>query len=54
MNGNGEEGRAKSNIIFLMYLCKVNYVTNKFIHIPALSYNKVICLLELAGVAEQA
>ena len=36
------------------YLCKVDYATDKFIHAPTFSYNEVMCLLELAGVAEEA
>lgn len=35
-------------------LCKVNYATDKFIYTLAFNYNKVMCLLKLTGVAEQA
>lgn len=35
------------------HLCKVDFATNNFIHAPAFSYNEVMHILELAGVAEQ-
>ena len=34
------------------FLCKVDYDSDKFIHAPTYSYNKVIQLLELARVVE--
>ena len=37
-----------------MYLCKVDYAIDKFIHTSAFSYNEVMCLLELVGVVEQS
>ena len=36
------------------YLCKVDYVPNKFIHAPTINYSKVVYLLELVGIIEQA
>ena len=35
------------------YLCKIDYATDKLIHAPTFSYNEVIRLLELAGVAKK-
>ena len=37
-----------------MNLCKGDYATNKFIHVPIFRYNEVMCLLKITGVAEQA
>jgi hypothetical protein len=37
-----------------MYLCKADYATDKFIYAPTFSYNEVMRLLKLAGVAEEA
>ena len=33
-------------------LCKVDYISDKFIHAPTYSYNDVMQLLELAGFVE--
>lgn len=38
----------------LRYLCKVDYAIGKFIHARTFSYNEVMHLLELDGVAELA
>jgi hypothetical protein len=35
------------------FLCKVNYDSDNFIHVPTYSYNEVMRLLELAGVVER-
>jgi hypothetical protein len=37
-----------------MYLCKVDYAIDKFVHASTLRYNEVMCLLELVGVVEQS
>ena len=34
------------------FLCKVDYESDKFIYAPTYTYNEVMCLLELAGIAE--
>jgi hypothetical protein len=40
----------KHHYYVLRFLCKVNYDSNKFIHVPTYSYNEAMRLLELAGV----
>ena len=35
-----------------MYLCKIDYATNKFIHAATFSYTELMQLLELASVAK--
>ena len=37
-----------------IYIFKVYYATNKFIHAPTFSYNEVMYLVELASVVEHA
>ena len=50
----GSMGFCKHMYYVFRYVCKVDYITNKFIHAPTINYNKVLCLLELMGVVEQA
>ena len=50
----GQSVSCKHLYYMFRYLCKVDVPTNKFIHALTFSYNEVMCLLELAGVAEYA
>jgi hypothetical protein len=34
------------------FLCKVDYDSDEFIHVPTYTYNKVVQLLELVSVVE--
>jgi hypothetical protein len=55
--GVGKKGQwisCKHLYYVFRYLCKVDYTTDKFIHAPTFSYNEVMRLLELAGVAKKA
>jgi hypothetical protein len=51
----GKKGKwmyCKHVYYILRYLCKLDFQVDKFMHAPSYSFNEVMCILELANIAE--